>query len=159
VSWVQPSANEQSERATFSALSRNRKLFEPSDLDATFMNYRSILTVSGRAVYTDITFKVHEVYKAQAGRAFPGFNLTVSVWRDCYQAVRPGFVIPNAATRAASTTRKEISAQVVVPQSVGDFCMVGDNRDISDGTFRPNTTFTRSLARQGRSTPSGLTTD
>lgn len=128
-------------------------------LTATFMRFRSILTASERAVYTDVTFRVHEVFQVRAGHARPGDDITVSLAGGT--VVTPGGKILSYLTQP-----REVFLQpnrryllVLTYHDLGDFYQAADNWDISEGVVRPNSAASRRRARDGRSSLSGITTD
>lgn len=128
-------------------------------LTATFMRFRSILTASERAVYTDVTFRVHEVFQVRAGHAHPGDYIDVSLFGGTV-------ITPAGQVLSYLVQPRQFFLQpgkryllVLTYHDLGDFYQAADDWDISDGVVRPNSSASLRRTREGRSSLSGLATD
>ena len=135
-----------------------RELLNRGVLIGTFLTYQSILTPSRRTVYTDVTFRVHQVFQDQRGRATPNSDITVSLLG--------GTVLqPSGEPISFLTHPRELSLQPNRPYLLlltynpdGDFYLPVDNWDLSDGFARPNTGVSQAKAKEGTSI-SGMTVE
>jgi hypothetical protein len=135
------------------------KISDRAILTATFVKYRSILTASERAVYTEVTFQVSDVYQVLGvGHIIPGSDVTVAL---------PGGTVISSSGQLVSflTQPRELFLQpgrkyllVLSYRSVGDFYTVARHWDISDGVVRPNTSMEQMRAKNGRSSLSDIPT-
>jgi hypothetical protein len=125
-------------------------------LTGTFVSYRSILTASGRAIYTDITFRVHQVLQDHGGHALPGSDITLSITGG----TQSGQIISYLTQPRSPFLQPTRSYLLVLSyEEPGDFYTLAGNWDISDGTARPNTIRLRMKSDEGHSSLSGLTND
>lgn len=131
---------------------RNRAI-----LTATFATYRSILSASGRSIYTEISFQVQNIFQVEAGDARSGWTLTVCL---------PGgtVIAPSGKVISYLTEPRALFMQpgrkyllVLSYHDPGDFYTVADDWDISDGKVRPNSTRSQMLSRRGHSSLNDLT--
>jgi hypothetical protein len=122
-------------------------------LIAKFTSFQSILTESGRALYTDIILQVVDVI--QGPHASPDTQITVSV---------PGGTVETSSGQVISylTRPQNLFLQpartyimVLSYQKLGDFYRLGNNWDITNGVVKPNTHFDQMIFEQGRSSISG----
>ncbi len=125
---------------------------------ATFTGHRSVLSASELSMYTEVTLQVDEVFEDRTGSGglVPGRDITL--------------LLPGGAVLLRSG--KKLSADIppdeppLAPDHKyllilshhpkGDFYTLTDDWDISDGVVRPNTDRTRVLAKEGRSSLSGI---
>ena len=128
-------------------------------LIATFSRYRTVLTASGRAIYTDVTFTVEHVFQdAVGGHAVPGTEITISL-RGGTVRTATGQVI------SLMTEPKEYSMQpgktyLLFPyyRTDGDFYTSGTpGWDLSDGTVKANFDEATAKAHGRKMTIIGLT--
>lgn len=131
---------------------RNRHI-----LVGTFTAFRSILTASGRCVYTDVSFRVGHVMEGAGLEA--GQTITVSL--------HGGTVMDsNGQVISYLTQSHELFIQpartylmVLSFQPAGNFFTLVDDWDLTDGTATPNSIFNRSVSRDGRSVIAGKSED
>ena len=128
-------------------------------LTGTFVSYRSILTASGRAIYTDITFRVHQVLQDRGGHALPGSDITVSITGGTVTTQSGQIISYLTQPRSLFLQPTRSYLLVLSYEERGDFYTIADNWDISDGAARPNTIRHRMRSDQGHSSLSGLTND
>ena len=130
-------------------------------LIGTFSRYRSVLTASGRAIYTEVTFKVDHVFKdAIRGHAAEGAEITVIV-RGGTVLTKGGDVIsyltdPNEYFMQPGRTYLMLGEHY---HADGEFYESGGapRWDLSDGFVRANFSEERAKAMGRESTLVGLT--
>jgi hypothetical protein len=127
-------------------------------LTATFATYQSILTRSGRVVYTEISFGVQRAWQDH-GRALANSTITLAI---------PGGTVAIASGQNISflTQPRKRSLQpnksylmVLSYHASGDFYSDAGNWDISDGTVRANNLHEEERFKECRSTLVGLTVE
>ena len=128
-------------------------------LTATFVSYRSILSSSGRVIYTDIAFRVHQVLQDRGGHALPGSYITVSVIGGTVTTQSGQLISYLTQPRSLFLQPTRSYLLVLSYKERGDFYTDAGNWDISDGTARPNTIRLQSKSDEGHSSLSGLTND
>jgi hypothetical protein len=108
---------------------------------ATFQSYQPVLSMSGRAIYTEATFSVSSVFQA-AGNVMPGKSLVLILPGGTVKT--PAGDILSFLTQPrkyfVSTGRTYLLAVSFHP--TGEFFMLGKGWDLSDGVVKPN--FSRS---------------
>jgi len=104
---------------------------------ATFTSYQPVLSKSGRAVYTEATFLVSNMFEDKSERAGPGSNLVL--------IIPGGTVIANGAVLSFLTQPRHYSVSVgktyllaIGYHSEGDFFMLGKDWDVTDGVVKAN---------------------
>lgn len=126
-------------------------------LTGTFAAYRSILSASGRSVYTEITINVDEVFQNRSAfEVVHGDNVTV--------AIAGGTVLtPSGQTLHYLTQPRELFLQpgrkyllVLSYKQSGQFLTLADQWDISDGTLRVSSMRNRTRVQRGRSSLNGI---
>ena len=131
-------------------------------LIATFTGFRSVLTASGRAVYTEITFRVSDAIEDASGHASPNSDVTVivpggSVTTESGEVIsfltqpRPYYVEPG---------RTYLMVMTYVPEGdyyVGPGMLPPKTWDLTDGVSKPNDWVEVARERDGGATLLGLT--
>lgn len=127
-------------------------------LTGTFTNHRSVLSASEFSLYSEVTIHVGDVFEDQSGSgAHPGKDITILVG---------GGTVTLASGRVLSYDTEPVRFCVQPKHkyllflsyySPGDFYLVMDDWDTSDGTVRPNTRPGEYRAEHGHSSLSGLT--
>jgi hypothetical protein len=124
---------------------------------ATFTASRSLLTASGQAVYTEITFRVSDVFEDPSGHGGPGSDVTVIV---------PGGTVKTASGEVISflTQPRQYFVEpgktyLLVTQYMpeGDYHFTPKTWDLSDGICRANDAWEVGQERQGGAMLIGLT--
>jgi len=128
-------------------------------LTGTFVSYRSILTASGRAIYTDIAFRVHQVLQDRGGHALAGSDITVSITGGTVTTQSGQIISYLTQPRSLFLQPTRSYLLVLSYEEPGDFYTLAGNWDISDGTARPNTIRLQTKSDEGHSSLSGLTND
>jgi hypothetical protein len=123
------------------------------------LSHRSILTAAGRAIYTDITFRVHQVLQDRGGHALPGSDITVSITGGTVTTQSGQIISYLTQPRSLFLQPTKTYLLVLSYEEPGDFYTMAGNWDISDGTARPNTIRLRMKSDEGHSSLSGLTND
>jgi hypothetical protein len=125
----------------------------------TFMNFRSILTASGRCVYTDMIFRVDRVYESTSLQISPNSDITVSI---------VGGTVTNAAGKILSylTPPRELFIQpfhryllLLSYHPVGGFFSRGTDWEVKDGVIHANDRYEVAQAKEGKSWIDGLTVE
>ena len=125
---------------------------------ATFTNHRSVLSASEFSIYTEVMLRVDEVFedRSGSGELVKGREITL--------------LLPGGTVMLRSGQKLTADIPPDEPQLVpghryllvmsyepkGDFYDGTADWNISDGVVRPNTDFTRALAKEGRSRLNGL---
>jgi len=124
----------------------------------TFRRYRTALTPSGRAVYTDMAFTVDHLFRdAIRGHAFTGTEITVSVPGGTVRT-GDGQIISFLTDPEADFAEPGKTYLLMTHyQADGDFYIGGDpDWDLSDGTVRVNSPQARDRIARGDSKINGL---
>jgi len=127
-------------------------------LAARFTKYRSVLSASGYSLYSELTLNVEQVFEDRSGSGY------LALQREMTVLVPGGTItLPSGKTLSYKTGPREWSLQpehsylmVLAYYKEGDFYLVTDDWDISDGVTRPNDCRTDYWERTGRSSLSGL---
>jgi hypothetical protein len=133
-------------------------------LIATFTGFRSVLTASGRAVYTEIAFRVSDAIEDASGHASPNSDVTVivpggSLTTEFGEVIsfltqpRQYFVEPGGTY---------LMIMSYVPEGdyyVGPGMLPPKTWDLTDGVSKPNDWVEVARERQGGATLIGLTRD
>jgi len=128
-------------------------------LIATFARYRTALTPSRRAIYTEVTFTVSHVFRdADRGHALAGLPITVSL--------EGGTVKTLAGVITFETDPREYFMQPgktyllsLHYMADGDFYVGTAAYEISEGVVKPNSYMARAMAKRGLPTIVGLSHD
>jgi hypothetical protein len=128
-------------------------------LIGTFSAYKCVLTSSTRAIYTEVTIDVSNVFEDASGRARAGGRIIV---------IFPGGTVKTAAGQIISYLTQP-RAYFMQPNKVyllalgyhadGDFYGFAKDWDVSDGTVRADSGIDRVREQEGNSTLIGLTRD
>lgn len=126
-------------------------------LTGTFTQHRSVLSASEFSLYTEITIRVDEVFDDRtASGAMPGRDITV---------LTSGGTVTLQSGRVLSHNTQPIEYSLqpghryllfLTHQRTGDFYVVTNDWDISDGIVRPNTRPGQYRASHGLSLLTGL---
>jgi hypothetical protein len=126
----------------------------------TFIRYKSVLTASGRAIYTEVIFRVDHLFQGAArGHAVPSAEITVCLRGGTVRTV-DGQIIsyltdPREYFMQPGRTYLLVGAAYTAD---GDFFESGTPQwDLSDGVVRANFSEARAKARGQESTLIGLT--
>jgi hypothetical protein len=127
---------------------------------ATFSRYRTVLTASGRAIYTDVILTVGHVFQdLSPGHALTGLEVTVSL---------PGGTVRNAGGGVISfmTDPQEYFMQQSGTYLFsldymldGDFYIGGPVWDLSDGVVKVNSDYAKIMSTRGKPSIVGLSKD
>jgi hypothetical protein len=132
---------------------------ERAIVTGTFKAFRSHLSSSGRSLYTEMIFQTHVVMEAPDGSdlapetditiCFPGGTVTTQSGQTISYLTQPRwlFLQPSRSYLLVLSHHQQ-----------GNFYMLADDWDISDGTVRPNTRRNESRAKSSKSFLSGITT-
>jgi hypothetical protein len=121
-----------------------------------FVSYRSILSVSERSIYTEVTISIEKVFEAKADSAMPGQKITLAL---------PGgtVVAPSGKVITNLTQPRKYFVQpgrrylfVLTYQPTIDCYFLGDDWDISEGTVRINSLRSQAISSLGHSSLNGL---
>jgi hypothetical protein len=109
-----------------------------SVLIAAFLSYQPILSNSGRAIYTEVTFLVNNRFEDTSGREAPGSKFVLII---------PGGTVTTSSgvTLSFMTQPRRFSINVgktyllaMSYHTNGDFFIVGKAWDVTDGIVRAN---------------------
>jgi len=132
---------------------------EDAAVVGTFSRYRTALSSSGRAIYTDVIFSVGHVFKdAERGRALAGLEITVSV---------PGGTTQSAAGTISYMTDPQAYFMqpgrtyllVLYYVADGDFYVGTPSWELSGGVVKANSYRSQAMGSRGVPTIVGLTKD
>lgn len=129
-------------------------------LTGTFTKHRSVLSASEFSLYTEVTVRVDEVFEDRgASSAVHGADITIMLSGGTV-------VLATGRVLTYNTQPIEFCLQpdhryllVLSYHREGDFFIVRDDWDISDGTVRPNTQPGEYRAKHGLSSLNGLTVE
>ena len=127
-------------------------------LIGTFTQHRAVLSKSEFSLYTEVTVHVDEVFEDRTGSgAFPGKDI-ILIFTGGTVTLKSGRVL------SYNTEPIEYSLQpghryllFLTYEREGDFYIVSNDWDVTDGTVRPNTRPGQYRASHGLSSLSGLT--
>ena len=127
-------------------------------LTGTFTKHRSVLSASERSLYTEVTVHVDEIFEDRgASGAVHGGDVTIMFWGGTV-------TLALGRTLTYDTQPIQFSLQpdhryflVLSYHREGDYFVVEDDWDISDGILRPNTGSDEYRAKHGLSSLNGLT--
>ncbi len=114
------------------------KLPDRSVLIATFLSYQPVLSRSGRAIYTEVTFLANNTFEDASGHATPGSTFVLIV---------PGGTVTTSSgvTLSFMTQPRLYSINIgrtyllaMSYRATGEFFMVGQDWDVTDGVVRAN---------------------
>jgi hypothetical protein len=126
---------------------------------ATFTGYRSILTASGREVYTEVTFHVSNVFEDTAGRAVRDSDITVALRGGTVKTAGGNVISYLTGPRPYFIQPQRTYLLVLSHHADGDFYSRAGDWDISDGVVRANSDRESRIAQQGKSALVGLSKD
>jgi len=126
---------------------------------ATFTVYRGVLTASGREVYTEVTFRVSNVFEEVAGRAVRDSDITVALRGGTVKTIDGKVISYLTDPRPYFIQPQRTYLLVLSHHADGDFYSRAGDWDISDGVVRANSDRDNRIARQGKSALVGLTKD
>ena len=123
-----------------------------------FTSSRTVMSSSGRAIYTEMIFHVSDVFEDVAGHAAPGYDITIGVLGGTVRT-KEGQVI------SLYTSPREYSLQpghtylLVLRYLPETDLYSGSGWDVSDGVVRANSRRDLYYERHGKSSLIGLTVD
>jgi hypothetical protein len=126
---------------------------------ATFTGYRSVLTASGREVYTEVTFHVSNVFQDVSGRAARDSDITVALRGGTVKTADGKVISYLTDPRSYFIQPQRTYLLVLSHHADGDFYSRAGDWDISDGVVRANSDRDSRIAQQGKSALVGLTKD
>ncbi len=129
-------------------------------LAGTFTNHRSVLSASEFSLYSEVTVHVDEVFDDQSGSgAHPDKDITILVGGGTV-TLASGRVLSYHTDPVRYSLQPDHKYLLILSYySAGDFYLVMDDWDTSDGTLRPNTVPGEYRANHGLSSLSGLTVE
>jgi hypothetical protein len=106
----------------------------------TFSRYRSVVTASGRAIYTDITFAVDHVFRdAAGGHGVSGSEITVGFGGGSVRTASGGVISLMTEPRKYFMQPGRTYLLFLTYKAYGDFYVGGiPTWDLSDGTVTAN---------------------
>jgi hypothetical protein len=119
-------------------------------LIGTFSSYKSVLSASGRAIYTEAAIRVLEKFEDVSGASQPGVDITIALAGGTVSGSEAGTISYLTQPRSFFVQPGKTYLFVLGYHAVGDFYMVGKDWDLSDGTARANSSL--DLRRQGAGT-------
>ncbi len=127
-------------------------------LTGTFTKHRSVLSASEFSLYSDVTVQVDEVFEDQsASGAHSDRDITILVGGGTVTLASGRVLSHNTEPVRFSLQPDHKYLLVLSYYEKGDFYLVQNDWDISDGTVRPNTVPGEYRASHGLSSLSGLT--
>jgi hypothetical protein len=123
-----------------------------------FTEWRSVLTTSGRAVYTEVTVHVSHVFE-DSGHAMPDSDITITVPGGTVKTLSGQLISYLTEPRSFFIQPKHTYLFVLSYHTDGDFYAFGKDFDISDGVVRADSSWDRRREEQGRSSLVGQTTE
>jgi hypothetical protein len=126
---------------------------------AAFSEYRSILTASGREIYTEVKFRTGKVFQDEVGHATPQSDITALVRGGTVKTKDGKTISYLTSPRAFSVQPHHTYLLVLSYYADGDFYKIDRSWDISDGVVRVNSEVEQKRVQEGKSTLVGLTTD
>jgi hypothetical protein len=127
-------------------------------LIGTFKSFKSVLSASGRVVYTEAIIQVAEVFEDVSGASRPGADITIAL---------PGGTVSTSDGKAISYLTQPQSFFIQPGRTylfvlgyyaaAGDIYMIGKDWDLSDGIVRANSGLDLRRQREGTSSLVGLT--
>jgi len=126
---------------------------------ATFTGHRSVLTASGREVYTEITFHVSSVFQDVSGRAVRDSDITVALRGGTVKTADGKVISYLTDPRQYFIQPQRTYLLVLSHHADGDFYSLAGDWDISDGVVRVNSKVGQQRSKEGKSTLVGLTTE
>ena len=128
-------------------------------LIGTFVKSRSVLTQSGKAIYTEATIHVTNVFEDVSGHAAPASDITLIFAGGTVKTADGRMISFLVDPRAYFPQPGKTYLMVLGYHSYGDFYGRDKEWDISNGVAKPNSDFDRTLGEKGQSAVIGLTTD
>lgn len=127
-------------------------------LAGVFTGWRSVLTASGRAIYTEVTVHVSHVFE-DTGHAMPDGDITITVPGGTVKTLGGQLISYLTQPRSFFMQPKHTYLLVLSYHTDGDFYAFGKDFDISDGVVRADSAWDRRREEQGRSSLVGETTE
>jgi len=129
-------------------------------LTGTFTRHQSVLSASEFSLYSEVTIHVDGVYEDRGvSGAFPDKDITVIIGGGTV-TLASGRVLTHDTQPIRFSLQPDHKYLLVLEYyRAGEFYLVMDDWDISDGTVRPNTRPGEYRAQHGLSALSGLTVE
>jgi hypothetical protein len=124
-----------------------------------FSGFRSVLTASTRAIYTEVTVDVSNVFEDASGHAKPGGRITITFPGGTVMTSTGQNISYLTQPRAYFIQPSKTYLLILEYYADGDSYALAKDWDISDGTVKANTARDVQRAKDGTSTLVGLTTD
>jgi hypothetical protein len=121
---------------------------------AKFESFQSVMTASGRTIYTNIKFRVHDWIESATKISEP--EITVSVPGGTVKTLGGQVISYLTQPRDLFLEPGKVYLLILSYKSQGDFYMAAEDWDLTGGTAKPNTHLNKLLAEQGRSKIAGL---
>lgn len=128
-------------------------------LIGTFSRYRSILTFSTRAIYTEVTVDVTNVFEDASGEARAGWKITIIFPGGTVKTADGQIISYLTQPRAHFMQQGKTYLLVLGYHADGDSYAVNKDWDVSDGIVRADSALDRVRVKEGTSTLVGLTKD
>jgi hypothetical protein len=127
-------------------------------LTGTFTNHRSVLSASEFSLYTEVTMRVDNVFEDQSNSgAIPYEEITILVGGGTV-FLKDGRILSYGTQPVPFSLQPDHKYLLMLSYyREGDFYLVADDWDISDGIVLPNTRPGEYRAQHGLSALSGLT--
>ena len=123
----------------------------------TTTDYRSVLSASGRAIYTELAIKIERVFEDVSGHATAGEVLTLALSGGTVRTKDGAVISYLTQPRRYSVRPGRTYLFVLQYKSEGDFYTHVSDWDLTDGVVRPNSESDKVRASEGRSALVGLT--
>lgn len=107
-------------------------------LIGTFVSYQPVLSNSGRAIYTEVTFLVSNTFEDNSGHASPGSKFVLILPGGTVTTSRGDVLSFLTQPRAYSVSVGRTYLLALSYHSDGDFFMVGRDWDITGGVVKAN---------------------
>jgi hypothetical protein len=124
-----------------------------------FSGFRSVLTASTRAIYTEVSVDVSNVFEDVAGHAKPGGQITIILAGGTVKTLAGQIISYLTQPRAYSIQPNKAYLLVLGYYAEGDSYGLAKDWDITDGTVKANTALDMQRAKDGKSTLVGMTKD
>ena len=129
-------------------------------LTARFTKHRSVLSASEFSIYSEVTLSVDEVFEDQSGSGAVAHKQITVLGSGGTVTLRSGRVLSYDTEPVQYCLQPGRNYLLVLSyHSAGDFYLVKDDWDITDGTLRPNTRPAEYRAQHGLSALSGFTVE
>ena len=128
-------------------------------LIGTFTGWKSVLTASWRAIYTEVTIQVSHVFEDVQGRATAASSITIIFAGGTVKTADGQTISFMTNARSQVIEPKKTYLLVLEHRTAGDFYILGTDFELSDGIVRADNSRDRIRYEQGRSSLVGLTVD